>query len=132
VTPGYKFNDWELRRPGPARVGPRDVAAGTIVVPRGCRRRSAPAPRVSRGRSSSGRRRGEARRIRRAPGRATTFQRASTHVVSGWDELVDVNGRAGRLPRRRLVRFAGVRTRRSGDDRCDAARPPIRGRSRGS
>jgi len=33
LTPGYKFNDWE-RRGVPIRleVGPRDVAAGTIVV----------------------------------------------------------------------------------------------------
>ena len=33
VTPGYKFNDWELRGvPIRMEVGPRDVAAGTIVV----------------------------------------------------------------------------------------------------
>jgi prolyl-tRNA synthetase len=27
--------------------------------------------------------------------RATTFQRANTHVISGWDELVDVNAAQG-------------------------------------
>ena len=35
MTPGYKFNDWELRGvPVRIEVGPRDVAKGTVVLAR--------------------------------------------------------------------------------------------------
>ena len=98
VTPGYKFNDWELRGvPIRLEIGPRDVAAGTIVVAE-----RFPAT-VGTGTKESVAvdhlPEDVAARLERIQTslleRAITFQRANTHVVSGWDKLVDVNAAQG-------------------------------------
>jgi prolyl-tRNA synthetase len=101
VTPGFKFNDWELRGvPIRLEVGPRDVAAGTIAVVE-----RLPATDVTDGTGAK-----EsvsidqiavdvAARLQRIQTRllerATTFQRANTHRIATWDELVEVNTAQG-------------------------------------
>jgi prolyl-tRNA synthetase len=101
VTPGFKFNDWELRGvPIRLEVGPRDVAAGTIAVVE-----RLPATDVTDGTGAK-----EsvsidqiavdvAARLQRIQTRllerATTFQRANTHRIATWDELVEVNAAQG-------------------------------------
>jgi prolyl-tRNA synthetase len=98
VTPGYKFNDWELRGvPIRLEVGPRDVATGTVVV-------------VERSSATDDARAKESVPVDQLPAdiaarlermqtslleRAITFQRANTRSVSGWDELVDVDAAEG-------------------------------------
>ena len=98
VTPGYKFNDWELRGvPVRLEVGPRDVAAGTIVVVE-----RSPAEDGSGAKASIAVDRlaaDVAVRLERIQARllerAVAFQRANTHAVSGWDDLVAVNAAQG-------------------------------------
>jgi prolyl-tRNA synthetase len=98
VTPGYKFNDWELRGvPIRLEVGPRDVAAGTVVV---AERSSATEDAGAKVSVSVDHLPADiAARLERMQtsllDRATRFQRANTHRVSGWDELVDVNAAEG-------------------------------------
>lgn len=98
VTPGYKFNHWELRGvPIRLEVGPREVAAGTVVV-------------VERLAATDGSAAKESVRVDGLPAdlasrlermqarlleRATAAQLASTHRVSGWDELLAVNAAQG-------------------------------------
>jgi prolyl-tRNA synthetase len=98
VTPGYKFNDWELRGvPIRLEVGPRDVAAGTIVVVE--RLPATDGTGAKESVSVDGLAADVAARLEgiqtRLVERAITFQRANTHGVSGWDELVAVNAAQG-------------------------------------
>ena len=98
VTPGYKFNDQELRGvPIRLEVGPRDVAAGSMTV----------AERLS---ATDGSNAKESVSVDHLPAdvaarleriqtrlleRAVTFQRANTHRVADWDVLVAVNAAQG-------------------------------------
>ena len=100
VTPGYKFNDWELRGvPIRLEIGPRDVAAGTVVVAE-----RSPATDDTRAKESvpvdqlpadivARLERMQARLLERA----IAFQRANTHRVSGWEELVAISEEGGFL-----------------------------------
>ena len=98
VTPGYKFNHWELRGvPIRLEVGPRDVAAGTIVV---AERLPATDGTSTKDSVSVDHLPADvAVRLERMQARllerAITFQRANTHPVSGWDDLVAVNAAQG-------------------------------------
>ena len=98
VTPGYKFNDWELRGvPIRLEVGPRDVAAGTIVVAErlpatdGTSAKESVSVHPLPADVAARLERIQARLLERA----ITFQRANTHRVSGWDDLVAVNAAQG-------------------------------------
>jgi prolyl-tRNA synthetase len=98
VTPGYKFNDWELRGvPIRLEIGPREVAAGTIVVAE--RLPATDATSAKESVSVDHLQADVAARLERIQARllerAITFQRANTHRVSGWDELVAVNAAQG-------------------------------------
>ena len=100
VTPGYKFNDWELRGvPIRLEVGPRDVAAGTFVVAERSpatgdtgAKESVPVDQLPAD-IAARLERMQARLLERA----IAFQRANTHRVSGWEELVAVNAEGGFL-----------------------------------
>jgi prolyl-tRNA synthetase len=100
VTPGYKFNDWELRGvPIRLEVGPRDVAAGTFVV---AERSSGTGDTSARGSVPVDQLPADiAARLERMQARllerATAFQRANTHRVSGWEELIAVSAEGGFL-----------------------------------
>ena len=98
VTPGYKFNDWELRGvPIRLEVGPRDVATGTVVV---VQRSSATDDANAKVSVAVDHLPADiAARLERMQAslleRAIAFQRANTRWVSGLDELVDVNAAEG-------------------------------------
>jgi prolyl-tRNA synthetase len=97
VTPGYKFNHWELRGvPIRLEVGPRDVASGTVVV---AERLSATDSTGKESVPVGGLAADVAGRLERIQARllerATVVQRANTHRVAGWDELVAVNAAHG-------------------------------------
>jgi prolyl-tRNA synthetase len=98
VTPGYKFNDWELRGvPIRLEIGPRDVAAGTVVV---VERSPSEGDAIAKASVAVEQLPAEIaptlERLQvRLLERATAFQRANTHRVSGWDELVAVNAADG-------------------------------------
>ena len=98
VTPGYKFNDWELRGvPIRIEVGPRDVASGTFVVAERLPAADGSSAKVSvsvhhlAGAFAARLERLQTRLLERA----ITSQRANTHRVSGWDDLVAVNAAQG-------------------------------------
>ena len=98
VSPGYKFNHWELRGvPIRLEVGPREIAAGAVVVSERVletdsthAKASVPVDRLAAD---------VAARLERLQARllerAAVFQHANTHRVSGWDELVEVGAVQG-------------------------------------
>ena len=98
VTPGYKFNDWELRGvPIRLEVGPRDVAAESVVV---AERLPATGGTDAKGSVPVGRLTADiAARLERIQARllerATAFQRANTHQVSRWADFEAVQAAEG-------------------------------------
>jgi prolyl-tRNA synthetase len=84
VTPGYKFNHWELRGvPIRIEVGPRDVAAGTVVV--ASRTETAKAREAVRVEGLAEVLASRLEAIQRELfERALAFQRANTHVAVNW------------------------------------------------
>ncbi len=91
VTPGFKFNDWEMRGvPLRLEVGPKDVEAGSVTLAR----RDRPGPEGRRTVPASGLAeavRGELQDIHRSLfERALEFRRAHTHDPRGYEEFKEV------------------------------------------
>jgi prolyl-tRNA synthetase len=86
LSPGFKFNDWELRGvPIRLELGPRDLAAGTAVMAR----------RLGAAKEPIGLDGAPARLADELEAfqaflleRATTFRDEHTHVTDTWDEFV--------------------------------------------
>ena len=86
LSPGFKFNDWELRGvPIRLELGPRDLAAGTALMARrlGAGKDADPAGRGAR---AAGRRTGQPSRPSCCE-RATVFRDQRTVTVDTWEEF---------------------------------------------
>ena len=90
VTPGFKFNDWEMRGvPVRIEIGPRDVASGEVVLAR----RDIPGP-TGKSKAPIGevavraaKLLGDIQHNMLAQARAAT--EANTHLVESYDKLLD-------------------------------------------
>jgi prolyl-tRNA synthetase len=90
VTPGFKFNDWEMRGvPVRIEIGPRDVASGEVVLAR----RDIPGP-TGKSKAPTGevavraaKLLGDIQQNMLAQARAAT--EANTHQVESYDKLLD-------------------------------------------
>ena len=122
-SPGFKFNHWELRGvPLRLEIGPRDVAAGQVVLVR----------RMDRAKETC-----RSTRCRRAAARlaayqAAVFQRAldfraeHTHDVDDYGRFREIARGPGRLPDGPLVRLGRVRAAGQRGDRRDHPGHPVR------
>ncbi len=117
VSPGFKFNDWELRGvPLRLEIGPRDLAAGTAVLAGRLGGRSAvslaTAPEVLKAELDSFQ-----RHLLR---RATDFRESRTVPVHSWPEFTDAvaTGWAGAPHCGRPACEAEIKTETAATPRC--------------
>ncbi len=88
VSPGFKFNDWEMRGvPLRVEIGPRDLAAGQVTLARRDTGEKFPVPMADLAARVPGLLKDIQASLLR---RATEFRDANTHEVSTWGELVEV------------------------------------------
>jgi prolyl-tRNA synthetase len=91
LTPGFKFNDWEMRGvPLRIEIGPRDVAAGTA----GLARRDIPGKQGKRTVGLDGARQAVAESLdqiqRSLFDKAAAFQQANTHQPKDYSEFKEI------------------------------------------
>ena len=123
VSPGFKFNEWELRgAPIRLELGPRDLAAGTAVMVR----------RLGEGKEPISLGGAPARLADELAAfqdllleRATAFRDAHTVAVDEWDDFV--SGGRRRLGPGAALRHPGVR---GGDQGRDRGHRPVRAAGR--
>ena len=123
LSPGFKFNDWELRGvPIRLELGPRDLAAGTVVMAR----------RLGNGQASGSPAAGRSAAARnpcpwtpRRPGCPSSSPRSRRCCCSG-PPSSGTSGRSARTP----GRSSPPRSRSAGRSRWPATTGPARTRSR--
>ena len=125
VTPGFKFNDWEMRGvPLRVEIGPRDVASGEVVLAR----RDIPGPPGKSKAPIGGSRSARDRATRRDPAehaisrRARRWKRIPISSTATTSCAPDEGRRRRRFRRYLLVRQSGVRDQDSRRDARDLPR----------